>query len=301
MAMVTAMVTVMVTIKRKMNNKEVDWDIVIKPANTGFKIDFKSLWQYRDLIKMFVVRDFIAIYKQTVLGPLWHFVQPILTTLTFVFIFGNVAGISTDGLPKILFYMSGIILWGYFSEGLKKTSNIFIANSHLFGKVYFPRLIMPISVIFSSLVSFAVQLIMFLVFWTYYYFFTDTPPTVGWQIALFPLLIVIMALIGLGFGIFVSSLTTKYRDLGFLVGFGTQLLMYLSPVIYPLSTVGGGLKYVILANPMTPVIETFRIGVLGTGTFSWFYLGYSFAFAILIFISSIYLFNKVERNFTDTI
>ncbi len=280
-------------------NKE--WDLIIKPAQTGFKIDFKSLWQYRDLIRMFVVRDFIAVYKQTILGPLWHFVQPILTTLTFTFIFGRVAGLSTDGLPRILFYMSGIILWGYFSDGLKKTSNIFIANSHLFGKVYFPRLVMPISVIISSMISFSVQLVMFMFFWSYYYFFTNTPPDFSWQLALFPILILIMALLGLGFGIFISSLTTKYRDLGFLVGFGIQLLMYLSPVIYPLSTVGGNLKYVILANPMTPVIETFRVGILGTGTFSWFYLAYSAVFALLIFIFSILLFNKVERNFTDTI
>jgi lipopolysaccharide transport system permease protein len=300
-AMAMAMATVTAIIKRKMNNKDANWDIVIKPANTGFKIDFKSLWLYRDLIRMFVVRDFIAVYKQTVLGPIWHLVQPILTTLTFVFIFGNVAGISTDGLPHILFYMSGIILWGYFSEGLKKTSNIFIVNSHLFGKVYFPRLVMPISIIISSLISFFVQFILFMIFWFYYYFFTDTPPFLGWQIILFPVLIFIMALLGLGFGIFVSSLTTKYRDLGFLVGFGTQLLMYLSPVIYPLSTVGGSLKFVILANPMTPIIETFRTGFLGTGTFNWYYLGYSFVFAIFIFISSIFIFNKVEKNFTDTI
>lgn len=283
----------------KAENKE--WDLIIKPAQTGFKIDFKSLWLYRDLIRMFVVRDFIAVYKQTILGPLWHFVQPILTTLTFTFIFGRVAGLSSDGLPRILFYMSGIILWGYFSEGLKKTSNIFIANSHLFGKVYFPRLVMPISVIISSMISFSVQLIMFMVFWSYYYFFTDTPPELGWQLALFPILIIIMAFLGLGFGIFISSLTTKYRDLGFLVGFGIQLLMYLSPVIYPLSTVGGSLKYIILANPMTPVIETFRVGILGTGTFSWYYLAYSAVFAIMIFVLSILLFNRVERNFTDTI
>lgn len=283
----------------KAENKE--WDLIIKPARTGFRIDFKSLWLYRDLIRMFVVRDFIAVYKQTILGPLWHFIQPILTTLTFTFIFGRVAGISTDGLPRILFYMSGIVLWGYFSEGLKKTSNIFITNSHLFGKVYFPRLVMPISVIISSLISFSVQIIMFMIFWAYYYFFTNTPPELGWQLSLFPLLIIIMAFLGLGFGIFVSSLTIKYRDLGFLVGFGIQLLMYLSPVIYPLSTVGGNLKYVILANPMTPVIETFRIGILGTGTFSWSYLAYSFVFAITIFLLSIFVFNRVERNFTDTI
>lgn len=284
-----------------MKSGDEKWDIIIKPAKTGFGIDFKALWQYRDLIRMFVVRDFIAVYKQTILGPLWHFIQPLLTTLTFAFIFGKVAGLSTDGMPGILFYMSGIVLWGYFSEGLKKTSNIFIANSHLFGKVYFPRLVMPISVIFSSLISFTVQLFMFFVFWCYYYFFTDTTPSLHWEITLFPILVLIMAFLGLGFGIMISAMTTKYRDLGFLVGFGVQLLMYLSPVIYPLSTVSGNLKYVILANPMTAVIETFRCGVLGSGTFSWFYLGYSAVFAFVIFILSIYVFNKVERNFTDTI
>lgn len=278
-----------------------NWDLIIRPVKSGLRVNYKEIWKYRDLVKMFVIRDFIAVYKQTVLGPIWHFVQPLLTTLTFSFIFGSVAGISTDGLPKILFYMSGIIMWGYFSEGLKKTSNIFIANSHLFGKVYFPRLVMPISVVISALISFTVQLIMFSVFWFYYYFFTDSMPELQWQLALFPLLIIIMALLGLGFGVMISALTTKYRDLGYLVGFGVQLMMYLSPVIYPLSKVSGSIKLVILANPMTSVIETFRVGILGVGEFNWFYLAYSLFFSIFIFILAIYLFNRVERNFTDTI
>jgi lipopolysaccharide transport system permease protein len=284
-----------------MMDKNAEWDIVVKGEASAFRLDLKELWKYRDLIYMFVKRDFIAIYKQTILGPAWHFVQPILSTITFTFIFGRIAGLSTDGIPAPVFYMSGIILWGYFSECFKKTSGTFIANAHIFGKVYFPRMVMPISVVISALISLSVQMILLLGVWMYYYFQPGSPLNASVYIFLFPLLILIMAIMGLGFGIVVSSLTTKYRDFTHLVGFGIQLLMYLSPVIYPLSTVSGDFRYILLANPMTPIIETFRFAFLGSGEFSWFYLLYSGIFSITIFVFGIFLFNRVEKTFTDTL
>lgn len=278
------------------------WDIVISPSKSLFSLNLREILKYRDLILLFVKRDFIANYKQTILGPLWHILQPLLTTLIFVIIFGNIANLSTDDTPRILFYMSGIITWGYFSTCLLKTSSTFLANAHIFSKVYFPRITVPISVIISNLITFMVQFVLFLGMYFYYVLFCDYNGGFAPQyLLLLPLVILIMAMLGLGLGIIISSLTTKYKDVSFLVGFATQLMMYLSPVIFPLSTVTGKLKYLLLANPMTPIIETMRGICLGKGIIHPLYLAYSACFAIAVLIIGILVFNKVEKSFTDTI
>jgi lipopolysaccharide transport system permease protein len=249
---------------------------------------------------LFVRRDFVSFYKQTILGPLWFVIQPLLTTLTFVLIFGNIAQLSTDGLPKILFYLSGVTAWNYYSDCLLKTSETFTANSNIFGKVYFPRMAVPLSIVISNLIKFGIQLGLFLAF--YFYFLangTVVRPTLA--LLLVPALLVLMAALGLGSGIIVSSLTTRYRDLRFLVQFGAQLLMYSTPVIFPLSKLPAQYRWIMLANPMTPVIETFRYGFLGTGTFSWRLLGVSAAATSLILAVGILLFNRVEKTFMDTV
>jgi lipopolysaccharide transport system permease protein len=277
-----------------------DWTLIIRPKTRWFDLHLGDLWRYRDLVMLFVWRDFVSFYKQTILGPLWFIIQPLLTTLTFTVIFGNIAQLSTDGLPKILFYLSGITAWNYFSDCLLKTSETFTANSTLFGKVYFPRLAVPVSIVISNLIKFAIQLGLFLGF--YFYFLgrgTTARPTSA--LLLMPLLVLLMAGLGLGSGIIVSALTTRYRDLRFLVQFGTQLLMYSTPVIYPLSKLPAEYRWIMLANPMTPVIETFRYAFLGTGTFSWNLLGISAAVTLLILAAGVLLFNKVERTFMDTI
>ena len=277
------------------------WDLVIQPQKSLFHINYREIWKYKDLILLFVRRDLIAIYKQTILGPLWHIIQPLLTTITFTIIFGRIAKLSTDGLPQVLFYMAGVVTWTYFGESLKKTSGTFIANAGIFGKVYFPRLVMPISVVISNLISFTIQFSFFLCFLAYFYFFTDSQVHPNLFVFLLPFLIVIMAFLGLGFGIIISSMTTKYRDLAFVVGFGVQLFMYASPVIYPLSSVSGKLRYIILANPMTSVIETVRYAFLGVGEYNPLYILYSLSFTIVILFLGILMFNRIEKNFTDTI
>jgi lipopolysaccharide transport system permease protein len=280
--------------------QEQDWTLVIRPKARWFDLHLADLWRYRDLVTMFVWRDFVSTYKQTILGPLWFIIQPVLTTLTFTLIFGNIAKLSTDGLPKILFYMSGITAWNYFSDCLTKTSETFSANANIFGKVYFPRLAVPASIVISNLIKFCIQLGLFLVF--YFYFLakgTDIRPTSA--LLLMPLLLILMAALGLGSGIIVSSLTTRYRDLRYLVQFGTQLLMYSTPVIFPLSKLPEQYRWIMLANPMTPVIETFRYAFLGTGDFSWVLLGFSAAITAIILFVGILLFNHVEKTFMDTV
>ncbi|MHC1706228.1 MAG: ABC transporter permease [Bacteroidales bacterium] len=277
-----------------------NWDLIISPKRSFWNFRFKELWEYRDLVFMFVRRDFVAVYKQTILGPLWYLLQPLLTTLTFVLIFGNIARLSTDGLPQVLFYMSGVVLWSYFANCLNKTSSTFIDNANLFGKVYFPRMAVPVAIVISNFNTFLVQFLFFLVFYFYYLFSTDViHPNI--YILLFPVLIIIMAMLGLGSGIIISSLTTKYRDLRFLVTFGVQLLMFATPVIYPLSSVPEGYRNILLWNPMTPIIETFRFSFLGTGSFYWEYLLYSGVFALALLIFGDLLFNRIERNFMDTV
>lgn len=272
----------------------------VKPTSKWWNIDVRELWKYRDLVMLFVRRDFISVYKQTILGPLWYILRPLLTTITFTVVFGNIAGMSTDGVPKMLFYLAGLTAWGYFSECITKTSDTFIQNANIFRKVYFPRLVMPISKIIAALIGLGIQLLFFLAFWLYFYL-RGAAIEPNLHLLLLPVLIIIMALMGLGMGIVITSMTTKYRDLKFLVVFGVQLLMYGSPVIYPLSTVSGKLKLLILANPMTPIIETFKFAFLGKGEFEWIYLAYSAGFSIVIFIIGILLFSKIEKNFVDTV
>lgn len=282
---------------------EKDWDIEIRPASNLLDLKLNDVWHYRDLLLLLVKRDFVSFYKQTILGPLWFFIQPLFTTIIFTFIFGNLAGISTDGLPQPLFYMAGITTWNYFAECLNKTSTVFKDNANLFGKVYFPRLIMPLSIVASNLVRFGVQMLLFLLMMLFY-LNTDAHFSPNWQILLFPLLVLLMACLGLGLGMIISAMTTKYRDLTFLVTFGVQLLMYATTVIYPLSTALN--KYPTYAwmieyNPMTPIIETFRYGFLGKGSFSWQNMGYCTTVTFLIMAIGLIVFNKVEKTFVDTV
>ena len=276
------------------------WDLVIKGHTSLFDLKFGDLWRYRDLLLMFVKRDFISFYKQTIFGPLWFFIQPILTTIVFTFVFGNLAGLSTDGLPQFLFYLSGITAWNYFSDCITKTSTVFKDNANIFGKVYFPRLIMPLSIVASNLVRFGVQLLMLVVMMGYYAT-TDADFHVTAAILFFPILVLIMALLGLGLGLIITAMTTKYRDLTFLVSFGVQLLMYGTTVIYPLSAAPEKYKYIIQLNPMTGIIEAFRYGFLGKGEFTLWSVGYSAVFTIIVLFLGIIIFNKTEKTFVDTI
>lgn len=277
------------------------WEIA--PQHHLFDLKLKEVWTYRDLLSLLVRRDFVSFYKQTILGPLWFFIQPLFTTLIFTFIFGNLAGISTDGLPKPLFYMAGITAWNYFADCLTKTSTVFRDNSAIFGKVYFPRLIMPISIVVSNLVRFGVQMLLFFMMMLYYSLH-GAPFHLTWAVSLFPLIVILMALLGLGLGMIISAMTTKYRDLAFLVGFGVQLLMYATTVIYPLSEAVKkypAYSWIIKYNPMTSIIEAFRYGFLGEGSFSWTSLGYTSGITLVFLIFGVIIFNKVERNFVDTV
>jgi lipopolysaccharide transport system permease protein len=277
-----------------------EWDLKIKPQNSFFSLNVKDVWNYRDLLWLLVRRDFVSLYKQTILGPLWFFIQPLLTTLMFTLVFGMMGGFSTNDLPKPLFYLAGITAWNYFADCLTKTATVFRDNSHIFGKVYFPRLIMPLSIIVSNLVRFGVQFILFLVAILYYYL-KGTAIHFTWALSLFPLIVLLMAALGLGAGMIVSAMTTKYRDLAFLLTFGVQLLMYATTIIYPLSSVSDKYKSWIELNPMTPLIETFRYGFLGKGSFSWTALGYTSIISFTLLITGIFIFNKVEKNFVDTV
>jgi lipopolysaccharide transport system permease protein len=281
-------------------DSEENWDLIIQPHNKWYNLQLNAIWKYKDLLFLFVKRDFISVYKQTILGPVWLFLQPILTTITFTIIFSNVAKISTDGIPSFLFYLSGITLWTYFADCLTKTSTTFTTNAGIFGKVYFPRFIMPLSVLISNLVKLGIQFLLFVVFWVYFLNTTNGVHPNAYLL-LFPVLIIIMAGLGMGFGIIISALTTKYRDLAFLVGFGVQLLMYASPIVYPLSTVPKNFEYLLLLNPVTSIIEAFKYGFIGVGFFSWGYLCYSFIFMILLLTIGMIVFNKVEKSFMDTV
>ncbi len=281
-------------------HKEQQWDMVIEPHGNILDLKIKDVWHYRDLLWLLVRRDFVSFYKQTILGPLWFFIQPLFTTITYTFIFGNLAGISTEGIPKPLFYMAGITCWNYFAECLTKTSTVFKDNSNVFGKVYFPRLIMPLSIVLSSLVRFFVQMLLF-VMMMIFFGIKGASFTLNLYSLLFPLLVLEMALLGLGLGMIISAMTTKYRDLAFLVTFGVQLLMYATTVVYPLSAAPAKYKWIIALNPMTPIIEAFRYGFLGEGTFTLMTLGTSAVVTILITIFGVVIFNRVERNFIDTV
>jgi lipopolysaccharide transport system permease protein len=279
---------------------EEDWDLTISPSKSLLSIDISTIWRYRDLLLLFVRRDFVATYKQTILGPLWFFIQPIFTTLIFTIVFGNIAQISTSGMPKTLFYLSGITIWNYFSDCVTKTSNTFVTNQGVFGKVYFPRIIVPLSIIVTNLLKFGVQMILFMGFYIYYMITTDVVQPNSW-ILLFPILVISMAAMSLGLGMIISSLTTKYRDLSFLITFGVQLMMYASPIIYPISSVPNKYQLFIELNPMTGIINNFKFGCLGIGELDTAGLIYSSSFAIVTILLGTVIFNKVEKSFIDTV
>jgi lipopolysaccharide transport system permease protein len=274
------------------------WEITAE--HSLFDLKLKEAWEYRDLLWLLVRRDFVAFYKQTILGPLWFFIQPLFVTLIYTLVFGGIAHIPTDKLPQPLFYLAGITAWNYFADCITKTSGVFRDNAGIFGKVYFPRLIMPLSIIISNLVRFGVQLLLFFGLMAYYAF-TGAAVHLNVVALLLPVLVVLIAALGLGSGMIISALTTKYRDLAFLVTFGVQLLMYATTVIYPLSSAPAKYKWLIVANPMTAIIETFRYGFLGRGSFSWEMLGYSAIFAATVLTMGTIIFTKVERNFVDTV
>ena len=281
------------------NNEE--WDLIVKPKSSWFEFNFKEIWRYRDLLFMFVKRDIVSTYKQTILGPLWFFIQPILTALTFTIIFGNIANLSTDDKPKFLFYLAGTTCWNYFADCLNSTSGTFINNASIFGKVYFPRLISPLSVVISSVLKFLIQFLLFIGVFIVMYF-NDANLQPNKLMFFIPFLVLLMGIMGLGIGIIVSSFTTKYRDLRFLISFGIQLFMYITPVILPLSQFKGIMKKVVMANPMTPIIETFKAAFLGVPKdYSVNGLFYTTIFTVVIFCLAILIFNKVEKSFMDTV
>jgi len=277
-----------------------EFNTVIKPQNKLLEVDFKEIWQYRDLFSMFVKRDIITQYKQTILGPTWFFIQPALTTLMYMIVFGGIAGISTDGLPQPMFYLAGIVCWQYFADCLNKTSTTFTTNQNIFGKVYFPRMIVPLSTVASNLVRMGIQFMLFVAVYVYY-IIIGVHVAPNSYILLLPLLILMLAGLSLGFGIIISSMTTKYRDLTILFTFIVQLWMYATPIIYPLSTMSPKRQWLMALNPVTSIVEAFKYGTMGVGTFNWGQLGYSFGFMIVLLTIGIVVFNKVQRSFMDTV
>jgi len=284
----------------KLVNTATSSHIHISSKSAWYKINLAELWRYRDLLKMLVKRDVVIVYKQTVLGPVWFVLQPILTAVIFTFVFGNIANLDTDGLPKFAFYLSGLVIWNYFSDCFIKTSDTFFTNQNLFGKVYFPRLIVPIGIISSGLIKFLVQFILLVGVCFYHYFFTKlAAPSI--YVLLLPLLLIIMASLGMGLGLIFTSLTTKYRDLKFLLQFGVQLIMWLTSIAYPLSMVKGNYLILLKFNPLTHIIEALKLGLLGEGYFNVFWLGYSIFFAFAVLILGIFVFNKTQKDFIDRI
>ena len=289
--------------------QEEKWDIVIKPKDKLFSVDFKELWAYRDLCSLFVKRNIITQYKQTILGPAWYVVQPALTVIMYMIVFGGIAGIPTDGVPRPLFYLAGTCLWQYFADCITRTSNTFVENSGIFGKVYFPRLVMPISHVISNLLRFGIQFGFFILVYIVYYFVDSTCTAhLNWYVLLFPVLIFMIAGLALGFGTIISSMTTKYRDLQIFFTFLIQLWMYATPIVYPLSQTKGmqwagiPVHKLMCLNPVTPVLETFKYGFLGAGEFvGWRWLIYSFVFMCALLAAGIVIFNKVQKSFMDTV
>ena len=278
-----------------------EWTMIIKPQEKLWKVNLKEIWDYRDLIELFVRRNVVVVYKQTVLGALWYLIQPVLTVIMNMVVFGGIAHMSTDGVPQALFYLAGNVCWFYFSDCLNQTSSTFVANQGIFGKVYFPRMVVPISTVISNLLRFGIQVGLFIAVYLYFLFNgTDVCP--NWAMLTLPLLIVMMAGLGLGFGILISSMTTKYRDFTILFSFVVSLWMYATPIVYPISMVTNEtLRTIIMLNPMTSIIEAFKYATLGQGYFSWGALGYSFAFMSILLVWGIVVFNKVQRSFMDTV
>ena len=279
------------------------WTTVIQPKDKLLNINLRELWSYRDLCSLFVKRNITTQFKQTILGPLWYIIQPAMTVIMYMVVFGGIANISTDGLPQPLFYLSGICLWQYFNDCLSKTSSTFTANAGIFGKVYFPRLIVPISTVISNLLRFSIQFGLFLaVYAIYQIWIIPGQIHTNWYALLLPLLIVMLAGLALGFGILFSSMTTKYRDMTLLLDYFVRLWMYATPVIYPLSTITNEkLRFAMSLNPLTGIVEAFKYGMLGEGQFSWTMLGYSFAFMVMLLAIGIVIFNRVQRTFMDTV
>lgn len=288
-----------VTVDTRNLNPPLHWDLTIAAHARLWSLPMRELWRYRDLLVLLVRRDFVSFYKQTILGPAWFFVQPLLTALMFYVVFGRIAQLPTDGAPKILFYLTGITFWNYFSECFTKTSETFIANTQLFSKVYFPRLIIPLSIVLSNLLRFAIQLSLLIFVWLWYFTQGDIRPNLA--MLLFPLIVIAMATIGMGVGLIFSAATTKYRDLRFLIQFGVQLLMYATPIIYPLSIAEGRWRSWINVNPLAPLFEAIRYGWLGTGEVSIRGLIWTTLFAVASFVLGLLLFNHTERNFIDTV
>lgn len=281
--------------------KDEQWDLTITPKDKLLAIDWKELWRYRDMFLLFVARNFRTAYKQTILGPLWFIITPVLSVIVYATVFGGIAQIPTDGVPAILFYLSGISVWGYFASCLSATSNSFVTNADIFGKVYFPRIIMPLVAVTTNLLSLAIQLAIFAAFYIYYVT-TGTHLVIHWQLALFPLLILLLALMAVGFGMIFSSMTTKYRDLQIMLNKIISLWVYVTPVIYPLSMVTNPKLHLAMSlNPVTPVMEAIKYSLLGQGQFSWGWLAYSAACTLVLLIFGLMLFNKVQKSFMDTV
>lgn len=288
-----------------MNNPTHDthWLYTISPKRSAINLNFKEIWQYRDLLTLFVKRDVITAYKQTVLGPLWYLIQPLFTSITFTIIFNNLAGIDTGTVPPFLFNLAGITIWNYFTSCLTGTSNTFGANASIFGKVYFPRIITPLSLVISNLLKFGIQLLIFIVFYLYFYF-QGAAISLNGFILLFPVVVVLMGTLGLGFGMIISSMVTKYRDLNYLVGFGVQLLMYISAVVYPMALVEQKMPdfvWLVKYNPLAYIIETTRYMMLNVGTLPYWGLVYTFIITVAVFFMGLLLFNKTEKSFIDTV
>src|SRR5690554_5691975 len=287
-----------------LNPKEDDaWLYTISSKRKLIDFNFKEIWRYRDLLMLFVKRDVVTVYKQTILGPFWYLIQPLFTALIFTLIFNKVANIETGTVPPFLFNLAGISIWNYFSTCLSSTSDTFTSNASIFGKVYFPRIIMPLSIIISNLMKFGIQLLIFIAFYVYYYF-NGADIHVNISILFFPIIVILMGLLGLGMGMIISSMVTKYRDLKFLVGFGVQLLMYVSAVMYPLALMREKLPkiaWVVEYNPLAYIIETARYMLLGTGTFSWFGILYTVAVTVVVLMLGIVIFNRTEKTFIDTV
>ncbi len=284
-----------------MNKEKEQWTYIIQSRTGWFDLRLLQLWEYRDMVSLFIKRDFYSTYKQNLLGPAWHFIQPILSSLIYTFVFSFIAKISTQSVPPVLFYLSGIVPWSYFTDCASRTSNVFLSNSSLFGKVYFPRLSVPIAIIISNLIKFASHMVLFLAVFLYYYFNDNKVIQPNIFLLLIPFLLLLMANIGMGMGIIISAMTTRYRDVGNLTGFILQLLMYSSPVLFPISLWPERLKWIAYANPMTPIIETFRYSFLGIGSFNGINLLYSFVFSVVILFVGIVVFNRSEKNFIDTV
>ena len=284
---------------REPNNNE-NWTKIVRPNPGRFDLHLCEIWDYRDLIKLFVRRDFVAIYKQTILGPLWFLLQPLMMTIMFTIVFGTIAGISTDGTPRILFYMSGTVIWNYFAACVNQTSNTFVSNANIFGKVYFPRLTVPVSVALVNLIAFCIQFGLFIVIFIYYWWQKQVSTPNAWLFSV-PFIVLQMGLLGIGVGILISSLTTKYRDLTFVMGFAVQLWMFATPIVYPASMIPEKMKWIVMLNPATPIVETFRYAFLGKGTVSPSYLLASAVGTLVLFFLGAILFNRIEKNFMDTV